>query len=264
MFESWTAESWGALAAWLTLLVLAVSLIFAWRQVREATRLREAQVRPFVVVDFDVESIFIHITIENTGRIAARDVRLSFDPPMKSSREDAWPPEKSTLMSQGIPTLPPGKKYRFFVDGFPARVEQDLPLTYEARVTYRMDGRKKPFDDAYTLDLTFLMGLGQIERKTTHDVATSLEAIKKEVNRWTESLNGIRVYVVDKETHDREMAILMALRGVAPNMKGAELDDIREALRDALRQAGEKFEPPDEWIEAIREGNDFHFRVSDL
>jgi hypothetical protein len=260
----WTAETWAALAAWLTLLVLAGSLVFAWRQVHEATRLREAQVRPFVVVDFEVESVLIHLSIENTGRIAARNVRIAFKPEMRSSHNDPWPPERSTLMSQGIPTLPPGKKYRFFLDSFPVRVEQGLPLTYEARVTYRMEGRKKPFDDIYTLDLTFLMGLGEVERKSVHDVAKALDAIKTDMHRWTESLNGIRVFVVDKETHDRETAIWMALQAVARSAEGADVDEIRTALREALRNRGERFEPPEEWIDAISEGKPIHLRLSDI
>jgi len=264
MFESWTADSWAALAAWVTLLVLAGSLVFAWRQVREATRLREAQVRPFVVVDFDVETVLIQLSIENTGRIAARDVRLAFEPEMRSTRDDPWPPDRSTLMSQGIPTLPPGKKYRFFLDSFPARVEQGLPLTYQAHVSYRMDGRKRPFEDAYTLDLTFLLGLGKTERKSVHDVAKALDDIKTEMRRWTESLNGIRVYVVDKETHDRESAIVMVLNSVGRDAETKDPERLRVALRDALRKVGERFEPPDEWIEALSKGEDIHFRLGDV
>jgi hypothetical protein len=261
---AWTAENWAALAAWLTLLVLAGSLVFAWRQVREATRLREAQVRPFVILDFEVESVLIHISIENTGRIAARDVRFVFDPEMRSSRDDPWPPERSTLMSKGIPTLPPGKKYRFFLDSFPVRLEKSLPLTYEARVTYRMDGRKKRFTDIYTLDLTFLMGLGQVERRTIDDVAKALDAMKTDMHRWTESLNGIRVYIIDKETHDRESAIGMALHGLSRRSEGLSHDELREALREALRAAGETFEPPEEWVEAMLKGETFHYRLDDL
>jgi hypothetical protein len=50
-FWDYTAADW----ADLQLLVLVVAAIVAWRQVKEARRLREAQAQPFVVVDFEVE-----------------------------------------------------------------------------------------------------------------------------------------------------------------------------------------------------------------
>jgi len=59
----WSAEEASALASWLTFAVLLGSLIFAARQVKEAVRLREAQTRPFVVVDFDTEGILLNLTI---------------------------------------------------------------------------------------------------------------------------------------------------------------------------------------------------------
>jgi hypothetical protein len=59
MQEGWSAADWNALASWLTFGVLLVSLVFVRRQVKEAIRLREAQKRPFVVVDFDVEGVLL-------------------------------------------------------------------------------------------------------------------------------------------------------------------------------------------------------------
>src|SRR2546425_6814233 len=128
MLSAQSPEGWAAVAAWVTAGVIGIGLIFAWKQTGEARRLREAQVRPYVVVDFEVDSTLIHLTIENVGVTPARDVKLKFEPAMRSTHEDPWPREGSTLMSQGIPTLPPGKKYRFFFDSFPARVEAKLPL----------------------------------------------------------------------------------------------------------------------------------------
>jgi hypothetical protein len=43
----WTSSDW----AGLTFLVLVVAAFVAWRQVKEAQRLREEQARPFVVID---------------------------------------------------------------------------------------------------------------------------------------------------------------------------------------------------------------------
>jgi len=150
--------------------------------VGEARRLREARVRPYVVLDFESESTFIHLTIESVGLLPARDVTLEFDPPIRSTCEDPWPPERSTLMTRGIPTLPSGKKHRFFFDSHPARVEANLPPTYEARVKYTAWGRKDSFDEPYTLDLSFLKGLGEARRKTIHDLTEAVEQLSKKLS----------------------------------------------------------------------------------
>ena len=248
-----------------TFLVLAVSLVFAGRQVREAIRLREARARPFVVVDFEAESVLIHLTIENTGTLAARDIRLQFDPPIRTTPDDPWPPEQSTLMTQGIPTLPPGKKLRFFLDSFPVRYEKGLPLTYEATVTYAVEGRKKPFKDTYTLDLSFLVGLGHVQRKGTHEIAQELEKIRKRLDQWTEHLNGLRVYAIDHEKYERETRIVMAWRRIDHRLSGGDPEEIRAVLKEALRQVGENAEPPDAWVRAIADREEhFWIQPSDL
>jgi hypothetical protein len=223
----WSAEESSALALWLTFGVLLLSAIFAGRQVREAIRLREAQTRPFVVVDFDTEGVLLNLTIENTGSLVARDVHLTLEPTFTSTQFDPWPPEKSSLLTQGIPSIPPGKKFRFFLDSIPVRVEKNLPLTYTAHVTYRSDGRRKPFTDLYTLDLNFLIGLGEIRRKSIHEVAESLDDVRKTMKQWTEAMNGIKVYTEDFETHRRESALAMAWQGVASKMRGRDSDEIR-------------------------------------
>lgn len=53
------------------LFVLAVAAVVAWRQVREARRLREQQIRPFVVVDFEVDRSLFFLAISNVGTTLA-------------------------------------------------------------------------------------------------------------------------------------------------------------------------------------------------
>jgi hypothetical protein len=52
-----SATNWAAiaaLAAWATVAIYIILGLFAWRQVREARKLREEQARPFVIVDFEL------------------------------------------------------------------------------------------------------------------------------------------------------------------------------------------------------------------
>jgi hypothetical protein len=187
------AAGWAAGAAWATFFILCASLIYVRRQVGEARQLREEQTRPFVVVDLEAE-VPIHLTIENVGPTVARNVRLEFAEPLKSTFEDPWPPEGSKLLSDGIPTLPPRKRFRFFFDSFPERLSAGLPMTFAVTVRYSggPQDRPRPYEDRYILDLTFLTGLGEVRQKGSHEIAESLEALLKEVKRWTDGTQGIK------------------------------------------------------------------------
>jgi hypothetical protein len=142
---AWDASTWTSVAAWTTAAIYAALLLFAWRQVSEAKRLREEQARPFVVVDFDVDWL-TDLTIENVGRTIAHDVRLSFDPSLASTLSKPWPWEESTLFQTGIPTLVPGKRIAVNFDSVISRFESDLPLAYRVEVSYRGYGKSR-FED---------------------------------------------------------------------------------------------------------------------
>lgn len=61
LLEDVSAAESAAAAAWLTLAVLLATAYVAWRQVREAVRLRRAQTRPFVVVQYDFRNILVMV-----------------------------------------------------------------------------------------------------------------------------------------------------------------------------------------------------------
>jgi hypothetical protein len=188
---AWTAEAWTALATWATFTVIAGSLAFAWRQVAEARTLREEQTRPFVVVDLEPGWI-IYLTIENVGRTLARNVRVEFEPPLSSTRADVRF-EEIPALRDGIPTLPPGRKFRYFFDSSIERLNRtDLPRSYEVEVRYgRHDDRDLPLEK-YVLDLHSMLESSPPD-EPLHDVAKALKGIKDEVAKWGDGLDGLRV-----------------------------------------------------------------------
>ncbi len=202
-----TAAESSALAAWVTAALLLGSLIFAGVQIRQARRLREEQSRPFVVVDFDASRLpVIDLTIQNVGATMARNVRIEFDPPIERAIEKGERVGRlanSALITDGLPTLPPGKEIRTFFDMSFERVSSELPTKYRVRTTYEDFRGRRLQPDEYVLDLGMYKDLEFIVRKGSHEAAKALEEIHKEMKRWTKGLNGLHVYTSDARSSDR-------------------------------------------------------------
>ena len=122
-----TGTNWpavAALAAWATVLIYIVIGLFAWRQVREARKLREEQARPFVIVDFE-PGFLVYLTVENLGRTLARDVTIRFNKPLDSTLPEPHDFDESPIFrGEPIPVLPPGKQVRVLFDLEPLQEKQ--------------------------------------------------------------------------------------------------------------------------------------------
>lgn len=192
---AWPWHWSGSALSALTLLVLVVAAIIAWRQVREAQSLREDQARPFVLIDFEPVSTIVEITITNIGKTLARDVHFKFDRSLESTHDrpgDVRGPVKDlNVFKTGIPSLAPGKEIRVFFDQFPSRVEAKLPMTYEVEVTYR-NPAGKDFREQMVLDLMMYYGTGGITRHGLHDLHKQLKEIADNMKRWTD-FAGLKV-----------------------------------------------------------------------
>ena len=100
------AAGWAAVGTWATFIVYVVIGVLILGQVREARLLRQSELRPFVVVDFDSSPAHgaIMLTISNYGRTLARNVRFQFRPALSSSIEVNHPDRvsKVRLLTDGI------------------------------------------------------------------------------------------------------------------------------------------------------------------
>jgi len=105
----------------LQLFVLAAAAVYGRRQLKEAKELREAQTRPFVVIDLGSSAhTLFDLVVKNIGPTLARDVRFEFDPPIRSTDKDL-DPNKLKMFREGISTLAPGKEIRALFEKGPAR-----------------------------------------------------------------------------------------------------------------------------------------------
>lgn len=185
--------AWGTLA---TALILLGAGAIAWWQATEARRLRRAQIRPFVVIDFEAQEIppLIFLQITNFGSILASNVNFEFEPRLASSLDtggrDLPDIADLSILKNGIPSLPPGKKISFLFDS--AIQRRNLPNTYAVTVRYEGEElkrflrkpRRATYTEPLTLDLDMYWDTTRIDRRGLHDIHKQLEEIKNEIKKW--------------------------------------------------------------------------------
>jgi hypothetical protein len=185
-----------SVAAWLTLGVYLAIGFYAKGQLDEYRKQRRESLRPYVVVDFAVEFI-LKITVSNLGSRPARDIHFAFSEPLTSTLDRAQA-VKSLALREGIPMLPPGKRYSFVWDSAPARFASgSLCMTYEVTVEYRDDVGER-YCDTYVLDLASLSG-ASIEGPPWQGVIKAIDELRRETHKWTDGFGGLLVHSRDKD-----------------------------------------------------------------
>ncbi len=174
-------------------------------QGQQAQQLRDEQAAPVVVVDFEPSEVwgnFINLVIENVGQTLARDVKLTFTPPLRSSQENkdgGFRIADSVLLKQGIPAMAPRKRIVTLFDVSHDRVNTNLPMTYDVKVEFTNWQAEPRPPLQYVLDLNFRYGLRRVEPKGIHHVAKSLSEIERSLRKWTNHGNGLRVWLRDED-----------------------------------------------------------------
>ncbi|WP_147312445.1 hypothetical protein [Thermomonospora umbrina] len=169
----------------------------AQRQLALSEQAHREQAEPYVVVDIRpadlVSSIFI-LVIENIGPTVARNVRITFDPPLErcaESHPNMFKIRDSLPMQQGIPAMPPGRRIEWFFDSTQTRLQSDLPTAYEATVEAEGPfGRVEPL--TYRVDLAMYRSIETLSVKTTHDGVKVLDKLSNSVEKIASALGSQR------------------------------------------------------------------------
>lgn len=229
----WAAggEVVSAIASVLTVVVAVLAAWYARSQVDEARRSREEQAQPFVVVDVQPSPVWrnaLNLVVENVGRTLAKDVRFTFDPPLRTTQTE-YPITESVLVREGIRGLPPGRRVEGLYDLSHQLLNSGLPLRYEVSVTFSdARGRKQePLD--YVIDLNPLFGLLRFDEKGVHHVAKALEGIDKRLGKWS-GQNGLRVWNQDADRDALDDRVEHSLTGRYPSLAAESPPELLMAL----------------------------------
>jgi hypothetical protein len=215
-----TATSVAALAQVATAVVAVAAAIFAWRQVTEARRTRGAQAQPFVIVDIELGRVWMNwltLVVENVGKTLAKDVRITFDPPLSTTVKDK-DLTKSVLLREGISVLPPGRRIETLFDLSHDRLEQRLPMRYKISVSFRDYRNRQQESLPYVIDLTYLYDLEPLREKTTHDLVEEVSKLRGDLEKFhrTQGLLVRRPSDVRKSRNDSNWQY--ALTGKRPDL----------------------------------------------
>jgi len=173
----------GALSGALSALVITVAAAVAWFQLREAQNQREAQDRPFVVIDFYPEATsIINFRISNIGKTVARDVRFRVHPPFVTKAGDNRDIMKLQVFQTGIRSLAPGRVIEFLFDTWIGR--DGLTERHEVTITYA-GAKDREYTEVLDLDLGVFRNMEFIRLHGLNDIYKELEKIAGTLSDFT-------------------------------------------------------------------------------
>ncbi len=154
------------------------------RSVAEMVEDRDQQIAPYVVVFFDhqTDSPIFDLVIKNTGRTAARDVEVTFEPPLQTSLKN-YDIEQLAFIHQVIPTLPPEYEIRASVDVIDNALKSvTLPKQYRVKVTYSGGIKAEKREAEYILDLNIFNGILETHTRSLTDLTKAVEKISDKLD----------------------------------------------------------------------------------
>ncbi|WP_162795809.1 hypothetical protein [Nonomuraea lactucae] len=212
------------------------------RQLALSEQIRREQSEPYITVDIvpsPIVSWVFLLVIENIGPTMARNVRITFNPPIQRVRDSdgrgALPMAEASMFREGIALMPPRRRIELFFDRTFDLVPSDLPKTYT--VTVEADG---PFGAVepltYKIDLNMYdEGYDRISPKNLHDGVQTLDKILTEIKK-------IRTEITNQRAN--EVAGLSSLGDTQPEEVGTRT--LRATLAAVLRRVLARTHTPHE------------------
>jgi hypothetical protein len=154
-----------------------VLALLTLQMVREMKQTREEERRPYVYTDFFLESNIIFVIVRNSGKNGAKDIKVTFSPPLITSENKNI--SDIAMFKEGIKFLPPDKELKTWFDMGPSFYSSALQKSYNVKISYEDMVSDKKYEEEYQLDLETYKEIIYLHRKTLHDIAEELERINK-------------------------------------------------------------------------------------
>jgi hypothetical protein len=187
------------------ILTLVAIIIYVWKTwaMADATRLaaqasekaleemraaREEESRPFVLVFFrtGLDGTTLYFVIKNVGRLAAKNVRFTFEPALEQGSWNRIPIRESPRIKDGIPFLPPGEEYREFFDAFVNLEGQKVRPSFQVRITFQNPVTLRTYEEEQTLEwksMTKKLGGGDQWYRLAEEIKKLLDGIAQHLEK---------------------------------------------------------------------------------
>ncbi len=189
----WTAERAATAGVIAQAVIVLIAALVAWRQLREARRTRLEQARPQVIVRIDIPKPggAFEIVLVNTGRTIARNVAVTFDPPLQSTFDGTFENDPGVpwriadlSMWRDVPTLAPDQELRTTFDTPRKRFGSQLPERFTAQVCYGGVGApRRGYSEEQVIDLGLIRQLIYTDQRDFNDLVKSTREIEKTLGR---------------------------------------------------------------------------------
>lgn len=206
----------------LTLVFLAIYVMKTWEMasaskamVEESYEARMESLAPKVLVYFDTDSVTLaEIVVENCGTGTAGNVIFSFDPPLQSSQGE----EPERFFSNPKSIIPPGSRFKHFLDAWPSYLKAEMPRRYRVTVTYEGIENQRSYEVEHVLDVSDHEHRQEIKRKDLDDLVRAFESAQNDIKR------GMRAIARQQATyHGRERYKTGPYRNLSSALKVIQL-----------------------------------------
>lgn len=162
--------------------VLSMALITK-SMIQELQSLREAEFRPFLVMDFIVTygKPWIHLIVKNLGKEMASNVRMELDPPLLDWKGRSL--HDSSELQKALRFMPPGREVRFFVGVADEYFGQQKPMAFHANIWYTSPDGSREFNEEAELDLSNYEEFAALSTKDMNQLVAKLDDVGNQLGR---------------------------------------------------------------------------------
>lgn len=199
----------GEWAAWLQAGAVTIAVGVAVWQIVEARVTRRNEARAYIVVFLEAHAdrFFLpDVVLTNLGRTAASDVRVVYDPPIRSTVYDKNLEEARPFLQDGIPTVAPGQRFATIFDTMLER-PRSWEDRYDVTVSYK-DVFGKRQSDHFVLDVGPYRGLQSVVHHGTNDIYKQLKELVRELKHLRTGFGGPMPIVASRRGRQRYEAWL--------------------------------------------------------
>lgn len=173
------------------------------RTLQEMRNAREQEFAPYVVVFFSIPygDVLMELVVKNIGRMPARDVRISFSPPLQNTH-DGLKANQMALIEHGIQSLPPDHEIKTFFDTTLNYFSKSrgLPMRYCVSASWYSINAERRFTSQWDIDLSCHADRRYVRPNDLNVLVRECEKMRKSLDALSQDIH--RVYtVLDNPAH---------------------------------------------------------------